>query len=69
MLNRKCYIVPEGAFCKDAIAGASTLALDIIRNESELNIEFDHIFVDSGTGLTAMSLISSFSVLKSNKRY
>ena len=59
----QCYIVPEGSFCKEAIVGASTLALDILKNEKELGIEFDHVFVDSGTGMTAMSLIYAFHIL------
>lgn len=47
------WVLPEGAFCKESIAGAATLMEDILRNERERGWSFDHIFLDAGTGLTA----------------
>ncbi len=43
-----------------------TLALDIIENEQEHNLEFSHIFIEAGTGLSAQALISGFAFLKKN---
>jgi len=50
------FIVREGASQREAVAGASTLMLDILRNETEKQLFFDHIFIDSGTGLMAAAL-------------
>lgn len=54
--SRNAYVVPEGAFCEGALPGACTLMLDIMRNESETGLHFDHIFTDSGSGMTAGAL-------------
>lgn len=69
-------IIPEGGNCKEAVAGAATLMLDIIKNERErlfpvnkkgnLPGSFDHIWVDSGTGLTAAVLAAMNAVLSGN---
>lgn len=50
------YIIEEGAFVLEAVIGAMTLGIDIIRNEGQLGTEFDHIFVDAGSGMTAICL-------------
>jgi 1-aminocyclopropane-1-carboxylate deaminase len=50
-------IIPEGADMAEAYLGAQTLARDIERNEAELGQRFAHIFLDSGTGLTARACI------------
>lgn len=55
--DRKIYMLSEGSFVSAALPGALTLSLDILRNEKQLGEKFDHIFVDSGTGLTAIGLI------------
>jgi len=55
--NASTYIIPEGALMPEALPGSLTLALDILINEQEHQIHFDHIFIDAGTGLTAISLI------------
>ncbi|MEM7367530.1 MAG: pyridoxal-phosphate dependent enzyme [Bacteroidota bacterium] len=47
------FMVPEGGTCAPALPGACSLMLDIIRNEAESGIQFDHIFLDSGTALMA----------------
>lgn len=54
---KRKFILEEGAAVKEALPGALTLAIDICRNEAEHQIEFDHIFIDSGTGFSASALI------------
>jgi 1-aminocyclopropane-1-carboxylate deaminase/D-cysteine desulfhydrase-like pyridoxal-dependent ACC family enzyme len=54
--EKSSFIVKEGASQKEAVAGASTLMLDILQNETEKQLFFNHIFIDSGTGLTAAAL-------------
>ncbi len=61
--NRRCFILPEGACIPESLPGALSLALDIIQNEKENNVAFDHLFVDSGTGLTAIALILAYQWL------
>ncbi|KAB8039804.1 pyridoxal-phosphate dependent enzyme [Silvanigrella paludirubra] len=61
-------IIQEGANMKEALPGALSLCFDIIKNERDNNIEFNHIFVDSGTGLMAISLILGFSYLNKNTK-
>lgn len=54
---KKGYLLPEGASCAPAVYGLTSLLEDIERNEKEtLHAAFDHIFIDSGTGLTAATL-------------
>lgn len=60
----RSFIVPEGGCMPEAFPGALTLAYDIRMNEEKLGSSFDHIFVDSGTGLTAIALILGLSFLK-----
>jgi 1-aminocyclopropane-1-carboxylate deaminase/D-cysteine desulfhydrase-like pyridoxal-dependent ACC family enzyme len=38
-----------------------TLAEDILRNEKENGITFDHIFIDSGTGMSAIGLLAGLA--------
>ncbi len=51
------FVLPEGGFLPQALPGAMTLATDIARNEEELGFSFDHIFIDAGTGLSAIGLL------------
>lgn len=62
--NIRALIVPLGANCSAALPGSITLALDILRNEKEMGLTFDHIFIDSGTGLTSCALLLSFAHLR-----
>ncbi|TAE49970.1 MAG: pyridoxal-phosphate dependent enzyme [Bacteroidetes bacterium] len=55
--NPEYQVIPEGGTCLWALPGACTLMSDIIRNETESGIFFDHIIIDSGTALMATSLI------------
>lgn len=56
--GKQGYIVPEGASCSASIMGLCTLMQDIERNESENNLLFDHIFIDTGTAYTAATLVA-----------
>lgn len=56
--------IPEGGEIGHSIAGLATLAIDIVANEESLGISFKELFIDSGTGLTAASLICAFGYLK-----
>ena len=49
--GKGALLVPEGAFMKEALPGAMTLADDIEEGA------YDRIFVDAGTGLTAGGLL------------
>jgi 1-aminocyclopropane-1-carboxylate deaminase/D-cysteine desulfhydrase-like pyridoxal-dependent ACC family enzyme len=62
--QHKTIIIPEGACMVEALPGALTLAVDIIRNEKQLGLQFDHIFLDAGTGLTAIATLLAFAWLK-----
>lgn len=50
-------VLPEGGFHTAALPGALSLPLDVLDNQEEYNIEFDHIFIDAGTGFMASALI------------
>lgn len=52
-------LIPEGACMDAALPGALTLAIDILRDEHR----FDHIFMDAGTGLSAIATILAFAWL------
>lgn len=56
MQSPPAYAIPEGGSCAPAIPGALSLAYDICRNEAALGFQFDHIWVDSGTGFMASLL-------------
>ncbi|MBS0585698.1 MAG: 1-aminocyclopropane-1-carboxylate deaminase [Verrucomicrobia bacterium] len=59
----KTLVVPEGASFDIALPGALTLAVDILENEKEMG-PFDHIFIDAGTGLSAIATILAFAFLE-----
>ncbi|MFA6302344.1 MAG: 1-aminocyclopropane-1-carboxylate deaminase, partial [Legionella sp.] len=60
-LNVPAFVLTEGASVAQALPGAKTLATDIIRNEEELGLKFQHIFVDAGTGFSATALIDGLA--------
>jgi 1-aminocyclopropane-1-carboxylate deaminase/D-cysteine desulfhydrase-like pyridoxal-dependent ACC family enzyme len=39
------------------LPGALSLVLDLLENERKFNIQFDHIFIEAGTGFTASALL------------
>ncbi len=70
--ERKCaqefVWIPIGGCMKEALIGALTLALDLLQNEQELGVFFDHVFVDAGTGMNAIALILGLSYLQRDLR-
>ncbi len=60
--NDPIFFIPEGGSCKEAVAGLCTLYEDVLQNEKEQHIIFDHIFLDAGTGMTAgiFAIMSTF---------
>lgn len=62
--SKKIAFIPEGASCRESLPGLVTLALDIIENEKGTSEPFSHIFIDSGTGMTALSLVLVFAYLQ-----
>ena len=59
----KTFVLPEGAHHRLALPGSLSLPLDILRNEREAGVRFDHIFIDSGTGMVAQSLLAGAAAL------
>ena len=56
--GKKAYIIPEGASCTPSIEGLCGLMQDIQRNEAEMGLTFDYIFIDAGTAYTAAVLVA-----------
>lgn len=61
--GRETFLLPEGALCLESLCGAATLAADILKNESDFGSRFDEIFIDSGTGMSAIGLAIGLSLL------
>lgn len=61
--DKRIVVIPKGANTAAALPGSLTLALDILRNEEEHKLSFDHVLLDSGTGLTACALLLAFAFL------
>lgn len=61
-------IIPEGADLESALPGAMTLVLDIIENERFYAIKFDQLYLDAGTGFTAIASIIALAFLERNMR-
>lgn len=51
------FVLPEGAFCAPALPGTLGLYPEIQAQEEALGLRFGHVFIDSGTGLSAAGLI------------
>ena len=56
-------LIPEGGCMDAALPGALTLPLDILQNEEEEGQPFDHVFMDAGTGFSAIATILAFAWL------
>lgn len=65
-LEEPAFVLNEGACVPEALAGAMTLADDIVKNEQELGLNFQHIFIDAGTGFAAAALIMRMAQLNHN---
>ena len=62
--GKRIFVLPEGGLTVESMPGAMTLAFDILENEKETGLVFDHIFVDSGSGAAAIGLILGLRLLK-----
>ena len=62
-LGRRVRLVPEGGLDEASLPGAATLALDIVQQEASLDQRFDQIFIDSGTGMSAIGLTLGLAAL------
>jgi 1-aminocyclopropane-1-carboxylate deaminase len=62
--GKNVMILEEGGACLSAVKGCMTLADEILRQRFEWSDgqRPDHIFIDSGTGLTAASLIAALKL-------
>lgn len=58
------FVLPEGGFIAAALPGALSLVLDMLRNEQEKQLTFDHVMLEAGTGFMASALILGLSWLK-----
>lgn len=56
-------VITAGASMLEALPGLLSLPLDILQNEQQLQLEFQHVFIDAGTGLTAIAVILVFAWL------
>jgi len=59
----KIFVLPEGGHHRLALPGSLSILFDILRNEKESEVIFDHIFIDSGTGMVAQSLLAGSAVI------
>jgi 1-aminocyclopropane-1-carboxylate deaminase len=64
IMGKPLLWIPMGGYMEEALPGALSLPLDIIRNEESMQKEFSHIFVDAGTGLSAIALILGYAFLE-----
>jgi 1-aminocyclopropane-1-carboxylate deaminase/D-cysteine desulfhydrase len=62
-LHEPGFILQEGASVPQAMQGAMSLADDIVANEQFLGINFNHIFIDAGTGFSAAALLKGLEQL------
>ncbi len=56
-------VLPEGGACREALAGALSLALDLVEQMEYLAIPLRNIWIDSGSGFTAQALIWGLGTL------
>ncbi len=61
-------IIPEGGDHLAALSGILTVAVDLIRNETDHNCYFDHIWTDAGTGISAIGLVLGLHFLGQQNR-
>ena len=59
----KIFVLPEGAHHPLALPGSLSILVDILSNERESGVRFDHVFIDAGTGMVAQSLLAGAAAL------
>ena len=62
----KIFVLPEGAHHPLALPGSLSILVDILRNERESGVRFDHVFIDAGTGMVAQSLLAGAAAIGRN---
>lgn len=67
--GNRAIVLPEGSATFSAIPGASSLALDMIRNEKFEERIFDHIFLDAGTGFQAIITMLSYAFMEKETHF
>jgi len=65
----KIFVLPEGGHHRLALPGSLSILLDILRNEAESGVTFDHIFIDSGTGMVAQSLLAGAAAIDKKTKF
>ncbi|MBM3437057.1 MAG: 1-aminocyclopropane-1-carboxylate deaminase [Bacteroidetes bacterium] len=60
----KIFVLPEAAHHPLALPGSLSIFVDILRNERESGVRFDHVFIDAGTGMVAQSLLAGAAALE-----
>jgi 1-aminocyclopropane-1-carboxylate deaminase/D-cysteine desulfhydrase-like pyridoxal-dependent ACC family enzyme len=63
-LKEPAFVLNEGASVPQAMKGAMSLSYDIQKNEEQLGLQFQHIFIDAGTGFSAAALINGLHQIK-----
>ncbi|MBA2655700.1 MAG: 1-aminocyclopropane-1-carboxylate deaminase [Tatlockia sp.] len=63
-LKETGFIISEGASVAEAMPGAESIATDILANEIDASLKFQHIFIDAGTGFSAAALINGLLKLE-----
>lgn len=63
---QSALLIPEGACMIEALPGSLTLGKDIVSNEEEHHLSFEHIFIEAGTGLAAIGLIIGLAMQARN---
>ena len=67
--SSKSMLIPEGGFCSPAIPGLCTLWEDIMLNQKSSQLNFDHIVMDAGTGLSAAVVEAVLSLYPSPPQF
>lgn len=62
--SQEGFILKEAATIFPTFLGGLSLPLDILNNEKEKRVTFDHIFMDVGSGYSAAACLLAFSYLK-----
>ncbi|MHC4267507.1 MAG: pyridoxal-phosphate dependent enzyme [Planctomycetota bacterium] len=65
----KIFVLPEGGHHRLAVPGSLSILLDILRNEADSGVTFDHIFIDSGTGMIAQSLLAGATAINKKTKF
>jgi len=66
--GKSVFIVPEGGDCREALPGILTLGEDLLANERETAQHFPDIWIDSGTGVSAIGLLLGLRLLDDHAR-